>query len=233
MAKCYSVIVAGGSGVRFGSVLPKQFVLFDGKPVLMHTLERFAAYYASHVDVDGEIILVLREAHIATWRQLCDEHSFVVEHRVVAGGNARFFSVLNALKAIDGNNPDAVVAIHDGVRPLVSPEIIETAFQVARDKGSAIPVTPMTDSVRKVEADGYSHALKRSELFAVQTPQAFRLEELREAYAVPYDDIFTDDASVYEHMGHKVTLISGSPLNIKITNAVDIAIATVLMQQNK
>lgn len=233
MAKCYSVIVAGGSGVRFGSVLPKQFVLLSGKPVLMHTLERFAAYYASHTDVEGEIILVLPQAHMATWHELCVKHSFAVKHRVVAGGDTRFQSVLNALNSLPSDDTGAVVAIHDGVRPLVSNEIIENAFKVARENGSAIPVTPITDSIRKVGVDGSSQAINRSELRAVQTPQAFRLKELREAYFVPYDDSFTDDASVYEHLGHRVTLIDGSQHNIKITNAADIAIATVLLQQNK
>ena len=233
MAKCFSVIVVGGSGVRFGSILPKQFVMLDAKPVLMHTLERFAAYYASHAEVEGEIILVLPQPHIATWKELCDKHSFTVEHRIVEGGSARFYSVLNALNAITCHDNDAVVAIHDGVRPLVNFTIIETAFRVASYDGSAIPVIPVTDSIRMVNSDGGSLAMKRSELRAVQTPQAFRLEELRQAYAVPYDDSFTDDASVYEHMGHRVTLIDGSPHNIKITNAADIAIATVLLQQNK
>lgn len=232
MAKCYSVIVAGGSGVRFGSVLPKQFVLLSGKPVLMHTLERFAAYYASHTDVEGEIILVLPQAHMATWQELCDKYTFVVEHRVVTGGDTRFQSVLNALNSLPTDDTDAVVAIHDGVRPLVSTEIIENAFKVARENGSAIPVTPITDSIRKVGVDGNSQAIKRSELRAVQTPQAFRLEELREAYSVLYNDSFTDDASVYEHLGYRVTLIDGNPENIKITNSGDIAIAEILLHQN-
>ena len=231
MAKCYSVIVAGGSGMRFGSSLPKQFVPLAGKPVLMHTLERFADYYVSHADVEGEIILVLPQAHMATWQELCVEHSFDVKHRVVTGGDTRFQSVLNALNSIFADT-DGVVAIHDGVRPLVTKTLIEQAFAVAQSTGSAIPVTPVIDSIRKVDADGSSQAMKRSELRAVQTPQAFRLSELRAAYSVPYDDSFTDDASVYEHMGHKVTLIDGSPHNMKITNGGDIAIAEILLKQN-
>lgn len=232
MAKCYSVIVAGGSGMRFGSALPKQFVQLAGRPVLMHTLERFADYYASHADVEGEIIIVLPQAHMATWHELCVKHSFAVKHRVVAGGDTRFQSVLNALNSLPADDADAVVAIHDGVRPLVTKVLIEQAFTVAQSTGSAIPVTPVIDSIRKVDADGSSQAMNRSELRAVQTPQTFRLAELRQAYAVPFDESFTDDASVYEHMGHKVTLIDGCRQNIKITNSGDIAIAEILLEQN-
>ena len=232
MCKCFSVIVAGGSGMRFGSQLPKQFVLLAGKPVLMHTLTRFSDYYYSHAGIEGEIILVLPSAHIATWQKLCDDYSFTVPHRVVAGGDTRFFSVLNALKTIHCNESDAVVAIHDGVRPLVTTEIIENAFKVAMESGSAIPVTPLTDSVRKVEPGGNSYALNRNELCAVQTPQAFKLNLLQDAYSVPYDESFTDDASVYERMGRQVTLIEGSHHNIKITNSMDIAIAGAILSHN-
>lgn len=227
--KNYTIIVAGGSGTRFGGVVPKQFVLLAGLPVLMHTIECFNRYNVEHEECCGEIIVVLPEAHFATWRSLCVEHSFVVPHRLVAGGATRFHSVLNGLNVIECTCPDAVVAIHDGVRPLVPQRVIDEAFTTARRRGTAIPVTPVTDSVRMVDVTGYSHALMRSALRAVQTPQAFQLALLRDAYAQPYDAMFTDDASVVEHCGCEVCLIDGDVRNIKITNAGDIQFAEMLM----
>ena len=227
--KNYTIIVAGGSGTRFGSVVPKQFVPLAGRPVLMRTIERFASFYSTHAAVSGEIIVVLPKAHFDTWRSLCDEYGFAVAHRLVAGGQTRFHSVLNGLNAITDADAGAVVAIHDGVRPLVPMRVIEAAFDAARETGAAIPVVPVTDSVRMLDACGHSQALMRSALRAVQTPQAFGLDVLREAYRQPYDDAFTDDASVVESAGHEVCLIEGDVRNIKITNSSDLRVAEMLM----
>ena len=216
-----TIIVAGGSGTRFGASLPKQFLLLAGKPVLMHTLEAFALQ-------SSEIIVVLPEAHQALWRQLCREHRCCVSHRVVSGGDTRWQSVKNALDTL-AVEPSDVIAVQDGVRPLLSQHLVERAFAVARESGSAVPVVPVTDSVRQVEPDGTSRIVPRAVLRAVQTPQVFDAESLLAAYALPYRDVYTDDASVYEMAGHQVTLIDGETTNIKITHPSDLVLAQSLL----
>ena len=226
--KNYAIIVAGGSGTRFGGAVPKQFVPLCGKPVLMHTINRFASYFQT-VQLGGSIIVVLPEVHVAMWKTLCEQNHFTVPHLVVVGGETRYHSVLNALNHIEVVNSGDVVAVHDGVRPLVSLEVIEAAFNMARQQKSAIPVVAMTDSVRALDARGGSHALDRASLRAVQTPQAFDLSLLKSAYLQPYEDTFTDDASVYERLGRQVALIDGDERNIKITSVKDLSIAQMMM----
>lgn len=219
----YAVIVAGGSGSRFGSATPKQFLPLAGKPVLMHTIERFAGCGA-------EILLVLPAAQFDYWESLCREYDFHAPVTLVEGGATRFHSVKNALDRIQASGQD-IVAVHDGVRPLVPEKVIEEAYECARKNGSAIPVVSVSDSIRKVDkCSGASKALRRDELAAVQTPQTFLATELKQAYSVEYSDFFTDDASVYENSGHSVTLIDGDVDNIKITHPKDIAIAETLMK---
>jgi len=163
------------------------------------------------------------------WQQLCRDHGMAVAHRVVAGGDTRWGSVKNALDAIGSPEGIDVIAVHDGVRPLASPALIDRVLTAARQHGSAIPVVALNDSVRQVDSEGNSHALDRSTLRAVQTPQAFDARWLMEAYQQPYQTRFTDDASVIESMGRTVTLVEGDPANLKITRPADLALASILL----
>ena len=223
--KTIAIIVAGGSGTRFGAEMPKQFIDLNGKPILMHTIEVFEQALAGQ---DHELLVTLPAAEFDQWRQLCDRYRFDVPHRVVAGGETRWHSVKNALTAVgDGIDVD-VIAVHDGVRPLASVELINRCFDTARLKGSAIPVVSLNDSVRQVEGEA-SRALDRSSLRAVQTPQTFDARLLLEAYNLPFESTFTDDASVVERAGHDVTLVEGDPCNLKITRPMDLALAEYLL----
>lgn len=214
----YAIIVAGGKGTRFGSDIPKQFLLLNEVPVLMHTIMRF-------VDTNTEIIVVLPEAQIQTWNELCNTHNFNIPHKIVAGGTTRFHSVKNALECIIPSEGD-LIAVHDGVRPLVSKNIIEEAYATASSHGSAIPAIEVTDTIRQVsENETSSTTLLRSTLRAVQTPQVFDAFMLKDAYNKPFSEAFTDDASVIESAGHSVKLTKGSPTNIKITHSIDLIIA--------
>lgn len=224
--KNYAVIVAGGSGSRFGSAVPKQFVPLCGKPVLMHTIAKFASVS------DTSIILVIPQAHFGWWQELCEEHNFVIPHKVVAGGSSRFQSVKNALATIVNAEAGDIVSVHDGVRPLVSVELIARAFEQARKQGSAIPVVPVTDSVRKVSGS-QSEALERSALRAVQTPQVFDARLLLSAYDTEFSEFFTDDASVVETAGHSVSLIDGETTNIKITHPIDLIVAEHIVKRDE
>lgn len=224
--KNYAVIVAGGSGSRFGSEVPKQFVPMCGKPVLMHTIAKFASVS------DTSIILVIPQAHFGWWQELCEEHNFAIPHKVVAGGSSRFQSVKNALATIVNAEAGDIVSVHDGVRPLVSVELIARAFEQARKQGSAIPVVPVTDSVRKVSGS-QSEALERSALRAVQTPQVFDARLLLSAYDTEFSEFFTDDASVVETAGHSVSLIDGETTNIKITHPIDLIVAEYIVKRDE
>ena len=220
--KNHVVIVAGGSGTRFGGPTPKQFMLLGDRPVLMHTIAAFA-------DMADDIIVVLPEAHRPTWATLCQKHTFDVPHRVVTGGESRFHSVKNALDSLADTEADALVAIHDGVRPLVSQRLIAATLQAAAVHGGAIPVVPVADSIRQLDTEGTNHPVVRSTLRAVQTPQCFHLAALKQAYALPFDETITDDAMTYERLGKSVALVEGEPTNIKITGPADLAIAEMLM----
>lgn len=223
--KTIAIIVAGGSGTRFGAQLPKQFLELGGKPILMRTVEAFEQALAGS---EHEILVALPAEQTDLWRELCEHHAFTVPHRVIHGGETRWHSVKNALDTLgDGTGID-VIAVHDGVRPLATISLIQRSLDTARSCGSAIPVVSLNDSVRQVEGET-SHALDRSSLRAVQTPQAFKAHLLLAAYRQPFDPTFTDDASVVERMGHVVTLVEGDPSNLKITRPMDLALAEYLL----
>ena len=225
--KTVVVIVAGGSGTRFGAQMPKQFLELGGKPILLRSIEAFGENRNDSFDV----IVTLPQGQMALWQQLCEKYAFSLPHRVVAGGETRWHSVKNALDSIDDIAGVDIIAVHDGVRPLATAELIDRTIQAARRDGAAIPVVRLNDSVRQVMGDG-SHALDRSTLRAVQTPQAFGARLLLEAYGQPFDPSFTDDASVVEHAGHAVTLVEGDPVNLKITRPMDLALAEYLLNQD-
>ena len=202
----YVIIVAGGKGLRMGSDVPKQFLPVGGVPVLMRTISRFAEA------VPGlGIILVLPESQHGYWDSLCREHSFAVSHTVVNGGDTRFASSRNGL-----------MGIHDGVRPFVSAEVIRRCYDAARSHGAAIPVMPVTDTLRLVSPDGGGHNVLRSDYRVVQTPQVFDISLARRAFDRPYSESFTDDASVVEAAGHRVTMVEGNRENIKLTTPFDL-----------
>ena len=221
MMRTIAIIVAGGSGTRFGAELPKQFLELGGRPVLMRTISAFRGGFS-------DVIVTLPEGQMALWRELCERYGFAVPHRVVAGGETRWHSVKNALDSIGDISGVDIIAVHDGVRPLVTAEVISRTVEAARRDGAAIPVVMLNDSVRQVEK-GASHALDRSTLRAVQTPQVFDARVLMAAYGQPFESTFTDDASVVERAGHSVTLVEGDPQNLKITRPMDLALAEYLL----
>lgn len=215
------IVVAGGRGVRMNVDMPKQFLELSNKPVLMHTLECFYRYSS-----DMSIILVLPEDHMEFWVKLCKKHHFTVPHSVVKGGETRFLSVKNGLQKVDTK----YVAIHDGVRPLVSSETLGRCFVAVKNHQAVIPVIDLTDSIRRVEDFSNSHPEDRTKFKLVQTPQVFDSSILKKCYELPYSKSFTDDASVVESAGHKVELVEGNRENIKITTPTDINIAESLLK---
>lgn len=222
----YVIIVAGGSGSRMKSKLPKQFMLINGLPVLMHSMQAFYDY-----DQTISIVLTLPVAEIEAWQELSEKHDFSIPHQVVIGGETRYHSVNNGLKAITEN--EGVVAVHDGVRPLISREVIAEAYTVAKESHSAVVCVPLKDSIREIVADGSNKHRDRSKFMMVQTPQVFNLSSLKAAYNRGYEEQFTDDASVFEAAGGKITLVNGEYTNIKITTPEDLIIAEALMKKEK
>ena len=220
--KKYAIIVAGGKGVRMGADVPKQFLPIGGKPVLMRTLETFNKY-----DEALELILVLPVAQQAYWRDLCHTYSFSIPHTIANGGETRFHSVKNGLECINSEK-EALVAVHDGVRPFVAQEVISECFSVAFEKEAVIPVMDVVETVRQV-ADESSKTVDRNLYKLVQTPQVFHLQLLKKAYSQPYTPLFTDDASVVEALGKEVFLVKGNRENIKITTPFDIKVANALL----
>ena len=218
----YVIIVAGGKGLRMGSDIPKQFLPIGGKPVLMRTLERFRAY-----DDALQIILVLPEAQQAYWRELCGQYHFDVEYQLANGGQTRFHSVQNGL-ALVPDEAEGVVGVHDGVRPFPSIEVIRNCYETARTRKAVIPVIPVVETVRHLEGDK-SVTVPRGNYRLVQTPQTFDIQLLKAANRQPYNDGFTDDASVVESYGFEITLVEGNRENIKITTPYDLKIAEVLL----
>lgn len=216
----FAVIVAGGSGTRMGLSTPKQFIILHDKPILMHTLEIFNRY-----DPQIEIILVLPEHEIGKWKQLCDKFFFHTSHQLVAGGESRTESVRNGLNAIQ--DAEGLVAIHDGVRPLISTEIIGNSFIEAEEKGNAIVSVPLKDSIRWSK-EGENQAVDRSDYCLIQTPQTFKLSLIKQAYQALGTQSLTDDASVLEANGAKINLIPGDYRNIKITTPEDLRVAEAL-----
>ena len=211
----YVIIVAGGKGLRMGRDIPKQFLPIGGKPVLMRTLERFRAY-----DDALQIILVLPEAQQAYWRELCGQYHFDVEYQLANGGQTRFHSVQNGL-ALVPDEAEGVVGVHDGVRPFPSIEVIRNCYATAREKKAVIPVIPVVETVRHLEGDK-SVTVPRGDYRLVQTPQTFDIQLLKAANRQPYNDGFTDDASVVESYGFEITLVEGNRENIKITTPYDL-----------
>jgi len=221
----YAIIVAGGSGSRMQSGVPKQFLLLKGKPVLMHTID---AYFNS--TVQPLIILVLHPDFHAYWEQICKEHNFTVPHQLIKGGETRFHSVKNGLDVIP-DNVDTIIAIQDAVRPLTSGQIINESYKYAAMHGNAITAVKSRDSVRQLKND-CSVSLLRDEIYLVQTPQTFQSSQIKKAYLQPYDAKFTDDASVVEETGVTIHLVEGSYRNIKITFPEDLAIAEMLLKSS-
>lgn len=220
----YIIIVAGGKGLRMGTDIPKQFLEVGGKPILMHTIERFASY-----DEKLQIILVLPHEQQDYWHELCVKHNFNIPHTIVDGGDTRFQSCKNGVIAIPEDVTDGVVGIHDGVRPFVSQEVIERCFETARDEYAAIPVMPVVETLRYVDRHGGGKNVMRDDYRVVQTPQTFDLSLLRQAYNQPYQECFTDDASVVEALGCNVQMVEGNRENIKITTQFDLKVAELFV----
>lgn len=219
----YALIVAGGSGTRMRSVIPKQFLLLNGKPVLMYTIAAFAqsAY-------QPQIIVVMHTNYHNYWQELCTEHKFTIPHTLVESGETRFHSVKKGLEL--ANDDDALVAVHDAVRPITSTEIIDRAYADAFKYGNAVVAVKSRDSIRALR-NGKSESLLRDEIYLVQTPQTFKSGLLKKAYLQSYTDAFTDDASVAEKDGERIHICEGSYQNIKITFPEDIMIAELLLLQ--
>ena len=214
-----ALIVAGGKGERMNTDIPKQFLLLNGTPILIHTLKQF-----SHFE---EIVLVLPYSQFEYWRELCSTYNFTQKHVLVAGGTSRFYSVKNGLEKIDENS---VIAIHDGVRPLISTKLIDSLITETKNGVGIIPIIPVKDSIRKVEGENSVH-LDRSNLYKVQTPQCFLSKDIKEAYTQEFSDTFTDDASVFEAKGRgRITTLLGEEKNLKITTKEDLTIANEFMQ---
>ena len=219
------IIVAGGKGLRMGNDIPKQFLPLAEKPVLMHTLETFY-----NADKNIHIMLVLPEEQQEYWHDLCKQHACEIAHTIASGGATRFHSVKNGLATI--GEEEGLVAVHDGVRPFVSSEVIEQCFKEAERNKAVIPVADVIETIRKIHGNE-SRTVNREAYKLVQTPQVFDLELLRKAYSQPYSDLFTDDASVVEAFGEKIHLIQGNRENIKITTPFDLLIGEVIVHSCK
>jgi 2-C-methyl-D-erythritol 4-phosphate cytidylyltransferase len=218
----YVIIVAGGKGLRMGSDIPKQFLPIGGKPVLMRTMERFRDYSPAL-----QIILVLPKLQQNYWIKLCQKHNFTVAYQLADGGETRFHSVQHGLALIP-DTAEGVVGVHDGVRPFPSIDVIKNCYETARTKKAVIPVIPVVETVRHLEGET-SVTVPRNEYRLVQTPQCFDIQLLKAANRQPYNDGFTDDASVVEAFGFAITLVEGNRENIKITTPYDLKIAEVLI----
>jgi 2-C-methyl-D-erythritol 4-phosphate cytidylyltransferase len=215
------VVVAGGSGRRMGGTIPKQYLDLNGKPLIIHTLDRFFEY-----DREMQVVLVMAGGHRKFWDVISLSYERGTGIVVARGGETRYDSVKNGLQYIEDG---MVVGIHDAVRPLVSIETIDRCYRAAAESGSGIPVVDMDDSVRMVSGSGESTHLDRSRLKRVQTPQVFRSERIKRAYDQTCDPSFTDDASVYESLFKPVTLVEGNAENIKITSPIDLRLASLIL----
>ncbi len=215
-----TIIVAGGSGTRMNTVIPKQFLLLNDEPVLMRTIRTFNGFSPGM-----EIVVVLPADQVKYWETICRKQRFSIPHTIVEGGKTRHHSVKNAIKRI---KPGMLVAIHDGIRPLVSQALIRTCFDTAYVLGNAVPVTGLSDSIRQIEGDRNFRA-DRSLFRMVQTPQVFTSDILIEAFRQDYDPVFTDEATLVERAGHKIHMVKGQPENIKITTTLDMCIASAII----
>lgn len=220
----FALIVAGGKGTRIKSKLPKQFLELNGTPILMHTLEAFYRYSPTIT-----IVLVLPEDDFATWNDLCNKYNFTKPIILQKGGETRFQSVKNGLEKING---PGLVAIHDGVRPLVSEDIIGASFRLAAVHQSAVAAVRLKESIRMTDQDN-TKAMDRSRFRLIQTPQTFSIDLIKQAYLLKEDPTMTDDASVVEKLGHTISLFEGSYENIKITTAEDLIVAKALLDARK
>lgn len=212
----YVLIVAGGKGLRMGGDIPKQFLPIGGKPILMRTIEAFRS-----VLDDVKIVLVLPADQHDYWQELCRKHDFRSPELIANGGATRFRSVSNGLNLLP-DSEDAVVGVHDGVRPFVSAETIRRCFSAAAEGKAVVPVVPVVETLRQILPDGKSLTRPRNEYRLVQTPQTFPLALLKEAYRQPFSEAFTDDASVVEALGKEITMVEGNRENIKITTPSDL-----------
>ena len=221
-SKKYAVIPAGGRGVRLGSELPKQFLEINGKPVLRHTIEKFLSAFGD----DISIILVLPPDMKAYWQKYCASNRFIERYILAQGGITRFHSVQNALRYVkDGS----IVAVHDGVRPVVSAGMIQRLFAEAEICPAVVPALPIVESLREISGDGSSVSVDRSRFVAVQTPQVFQSDVLKTAYAQAYSQAFPDDATAVQACGYPVRLVPGERTNIKITTREDLESAALLL----
>ncbi|CAG4989534.1 2-C-methyl-D-erythritol 4-phosphate cytidylyltransferase [Dyadobacter sp. CECT 9275] len=218
----YAIIVAGGSGSRMKSDIPKQFLEVNGLPILFYTLRAFR-----HYSEELHIILVLPAGQFPLWQELCTKHQLNIDYQLIAGGETRFHSVRNGLHAIKGQ--DGIVAVHDGVRPVISSDIISSGFKKAAQSGTAVTSVDLKDSIRIVNKDNTNTAQDRSIFRLIQTPQTFRLDWMREAFSAPYQPQFTDCASVLEAAGYHIHLIDGSYENIKVTTPEDLQWAGIYL----
>lgn len=217
------IITAGGIGKRMGGSIPKQFLLLNGKPLLMHTIERI-----HHFDASAELIVTLPEDYLKDWEEMCEKYSFQIKHDVIPGGEERFDSIKNALELASGE----WIAVHDGVRPFPGRQVLTELVKTVKTHRAVIPVVPVKESLRLVEGES-SAAVQRNHYQIVQTPQIFEGKLLKKAYEQKYTHSFTDDASVVESIGARVHLISGNDENIKITNPVDLKLAEILLHSSK
>ena len=229
MSEDFVIIVAGGKGLRMGSDIPKQFLPIGGRPVLMRTIERFREYSANL-----QIILVLPQSQQEYWQKLCKDYDFRVDYQLADGGETRFHSVQHGL-ALISDDTEGVVGVHDGVRPFPSVDVIRNCYETAREKKAVIPVIPVVETLRHINhpsqsgGNGGGVTVPRGDYRLVQTPQTFDIQLLKAANRQPYNEGFTDDASVVEAYGHSITLVEGNRENIKITTPYDLKIAEVLI----
>lgn len=214
------IIPAGGVGKRMGGDLPKQFLMLAGEPILFRTIRSFHTF-----DPAAQIIVSLPDDWLSYWQDLCRQYRFTIAHEVVAGGKERFHSVQNALQLARGD----LIAVHDGVRPFPSLQTSQKCFENAETYGSAIPVVELKDSIREITGDK-STAMARKRYRLVQTPQVFRSEIIRSAYAQEFHESITDDASLVEALGIHITLVQGNDENIKITSPTDLILAEAIVK---
>lgn len=216
----FALIMAGGSGLRMGNEIPKQFIEVNGMPIILHTIDLFIKY-----DPFIRLVVVIPETNLKLWEAICIKHKFEFPHLLIMGGPERFHSVKNGLNHI---SQDGIVFIHDAVRPMVSIKTLEVCFSVASIMGNAVPVVPVNESLRKKEGPG-NVSVDRTEYFLVQTPQTFRISLIKEAYDQEYLPCFTDDASVLESIGESINMVEGNRENIKVTYPADLEYARILL----
>ncbi len=222
-----AIIVAGGSGKRMGSSIPKQFLEIGGKAILLRTLENFI-----HFDEEMQIILALPEDQIDYWKELTASWPYAKKVEIVKGGSERFYSVKNALDKV--SRKCEKIAVHDGVRPFISSDLIRRGFDSINDAHAAIPVIQSKDSIRIIEpSETNSIAVDRDNILRVQTPQVFDASTLIKAYEQDFSPSFTDDASVVENMGEKISLFKGNEVNFKITSPADLELAEFIVSKKK